>query len=390
MGHKFKQVAKTLFGFEEILAKELRDLGALNIEPDVRVVSYEGDNSIMYKANLACRTAIKILKPIHNFTTRHEDQFYRNIYKMDWELYLDNSKTLAIDATVHSDYFNHSKYIALKAKDAIVDKFRDLTGERPNVDTDEPDLRINIHIHQDSCTVSLDSSGHSLHRRGYRRHVGSAPINEVLAAGLLMQSGWNGQCDFLDPMCGSGTIPIEATMIACNMPANINRTSFNFMRWADWDEELFEKIKKDELAKTRDCAFTIRGFEINPKLADLAKENVEAAGLEDFIKIAKQDFFKSEKPSDTPLHIFFNPPYDERIEIEETEEFYGEIGDTLKQQYTNTNAWIVTANLEGLKSVGLRTSKRIICYNGPLEARLVKYEMYAGTRKKKKMPKNLD
>ena len=291
-------------------------------------------------------------------------------------------KTFAIDATVHSDYFNHSKYVALKAKDAIVDQFRDNTGDRPNIDTNNPDLRINIHIQQDTCTVSLDSSGHSLHRRGYRKHVGIAPINEVLAAGLLLQSGWYGQCDFLDPMCGSATIPIEAAMIACNIPANINRDFFTFKKWSDWDEQLFETIREALLSKTRECAFSIQGFEVNKKVAELAKENIVAAGLEDFVKIAKQDFFKSEKHTETKLHIFFNPPYDERIEVE-TEEFYQEIGNTLKQQYTNTNAWLVTANLEALKSVGLRTSRRIHCYNGALEARLVKYEMYAGSRKRK-------
>ena len=261
MGHNYKLVAKTLFGFEELLANELRDLGALNVQQHVRMVSFEGDNGMMYKANLACRTAIKILKPIHSFKTRHEKRFYNSIGKMDWEQYLDNDKTFAIDATVHSDYFNHSKYVALKAKDAIVDQFRDKTGDRPNVDTNDPDLRINIHIQQDTCTVSLDSSGHSLHRRGYRKHVGIAPINEVLAAGLLLQSGWRGQCDFLDPMSGSATIPIEAAMIACNIPANINRDFFIFKKWADWDEELFDKIKEGLLAKTRECEFSIRGFE---------------------------------------------------------------------------------------------------------------------------------
>lgn len=383
MGQNYKQVAKTLFGFEGILADELRNLGALKVQVGVRVVTYEGDNGMLYKANIACRTAIKILKPIHNFATRHEDRFYKSIYKMDWSQYLDNSKTFAIDATVHSDFFNHSLYVAQKAKDAIVDKFRDNTGDRPNVDTNDPDLRINIHIQQDRCTVSLDSSGHSLHRRGYRQHVGSAPINEVLAAGLLLKSGWRGQCDFLDPMTGSATIPIEAAMIACNIPANINRNFFTFKKWSDWDEDLYENIRQSLLKKTRECEFSIRGFEINPKLADLAKENIEAAALEDFVKIAKQDFFKSEKHVDTPLHIFFNPPYDERIEIEETEEFYQDIGNTLKQHYANTNAWLVTANLDALKSVGLRTSKRIPCYNGALEARLVKYEIYAGTRKRK-------
>ncbi len=382
MPQNYQQLAKTLFGFEEILANELRDLGALNVKQHNRMVSYEGDNGMLYKANLACRTAIKILKPIHTFTTRTEKRFYNSIYKMDWEQYLSNDKTFAIDATVHSEFFNHSQYVAFKAKDAIVDRFREETGNRPNVDTNDPDLRINIHIQQDSCTVSLDASGHSLHRRGYRQHVGIAPINEVLAAGLLIKSGWHGQCDFLDPMCGSATIPIEAAMIACNIPANINRDFFTFKKWDDWDENLFDTIKQSLLNKTRDFNYNIRGFEMNKKLADFAKENIQSAGLEDFIKIAKQDFFKSEKQGDAPLHIFFNPPYDERIVIE-TQNFYKQIGDTLKQHYPNTRAWMLTANTEALKSVGLRTSKRIPCYNGALEARLVLYEMYAGSRKRK-------
>lgn len=382
MGQNFRQVAKTLFGFEDILADELRDLGALNVKQETRMVSYEGDNGMMYKANIGCRTAIKILKPIHRFISRHEKRFYNSIYKMEWEQYLDNDKTFAIDATVNSDYFNHSKYIALKTKDAIVDRFRDKTGDRPNVETNDPDLRINIHIQQDKVTVSLDSSGHSLHKRGYRQHVGMAPINEVLAAGLLIKSGWRGQCDFLDPMCGSATIPIEAAMIACNIPANINRDFFTFKKWADWDEELFENVKESLLKKTRDCEYNIQGFEVNKKMAELAKENIEAAALEDFVKIAKQDFFKSEKHTDTPLHIFFNPPYDERLEVD-IEDFYQDIGNTLKQEYANTNAWMITANLPALKFVGLRTSKRIACYNGPLEARMVMYEMYDGSRKRK-------
>lgn len=380
MGHNFKMVAKTLFGFEELLAKELHDLGALHIRKGMRMVSFEGDNGFMYKANLACRTAIKILKPIHSFTVKNEDDLYNGIYKMDWTQYLNETQTFAIDATIFSDYFNHSKYIALKTKDAIADQFRNLKGVRPSVDIDSPDLRINIHINQSECTVSLDSSGASLHLRGYKTDTNIAPINEVLAAGLLLLSGWDGQCDFLDPMCGSGTILIEAAMIACNIPANINRAEFACERWADYDNSLFETIKDSLLKKTREFKFKIKGYDIDFTAIKKAKININNAYLEDYIDVVHEDFFDSKKENEGKLHILFNPPYDERISIR-TEEFYADIGNTLKRNYPDTNAWMITANLEALKYVGLKPLPKIKVYNGNLEARLVRYEMYEGSRK---------
>jgi len=242
MNKNFKMVAKTLFGFEEILAKELRNLGAGNVQEGVRSVSFDGDTGFMYKANLCLRTAIKIIKPIQSFGVRNENELYRKIYSMDWGDYLSVDTTFAIDATVNSENFSHSLYVSQKAKDAIVDKFRDTEGKRPNVDVRHPDIRLNIHIQKEHCNISLDSSGRSLHQRGYRVATNIAPINEVLAAGLLLLSGWDGQCDFLDPMCGSGTMLTEAAMIACNIPVNINRKEFAFEKWNDFDEELFEKI----------------------------------------------------------------------------------------------------------------------------------------------------
>lgn len=372
--------AKTLFGFEELLASELRTLGALNIKPGMRMVSFEGDTGFMYKANLACRTAIKILKPIHRFKVENETMLYDGIYAIDWSKYLNESQSLAIDATVFSDIFTHSKFVALKTKDAIVDRFRDLTGQRPDVDIDDPHLRINIHIHQDECTVSLDSSGNSLHQRGYKTGTGIAPINEVLAAGLLMLSGWQGQCDFLDPMCGSGTILIEAAMLACNIPANINRPSFAFQKWGDWDAGLFETILGSLLAKTKEFHYTIQGYDLDERVVQKALENVKQANLEEYIQVRREDFFTSKKESRGPLHMLFNPPYDERIGIQ-TEQFYKEIGNTLKRNYPGTNAWMITANLEALKFVGLKPSKKIKVYNGSLEGRLVEYQMYEGSRK---------
>jgi len=380
MGYNFKMTAKTLFGFEELLANELKQLGALNIQTGLRMVSFEGDNGFMYKANLACRTAIKILKPIHTFKLKNEQELYDGIYKIDWSEYMNEEQTLAIDATVFSDFFTHSKYVSLKSKDAIVDQFRDKKGTRPNVDIDRPDLRINIHINQDECTVSLDSSGASLHQRGYKTATNIAPINEVLAAGLLMLSGWDGQCDFLDPMCGSGTILIEAAMIACNIPANINRHEFAFERWADYDNAMFETIQAALLKKTREFHYNIKGHDIDITAIKKATDNIKNANLDEYIDIEQDDFFDTKKESQGKLHILFNPPYDERIGIK-TEEFYEDIGNTLKRNYPGTTAWMITANLEALKFVGLRPSRKIKVFNGALEARLVKYDMYEGSKK---------
>ncbi|WP_086477396.1 MULTISPECIES: THUMP domain-containing class I SAM-dependent RNA methyltransferase [Arenibacter] len=382
MNNNFKMVAKTMFGFEEILAKELKELGASNIEEGIRSVSFEGDTGFMYKANLCLRTAIKIIKPIHSFKVGNEDDLYRKIYSMDWFNYLSTDTTFAIDATVNSDNFTHSLYVSQKTKDAIVDKFRDTDGSRPSVDIKFPDMRINIHIQKNQCNVSLDSSGRSLHHRGYRTATNIAPINEVLAAGLLMLSGWEGQSDFLDPMCGSGTFLTEAAMIACNIPANINRKEFAFEKWPDFDEDLFQKIIDSSLNRTKDFPYKILGYDKAPSAVRKAGENVANANLSDYITIERKNFFDTEKVSEGPLHMVFNPPYGERLDIE-MENFYSEIGDTLKRNYPGTDAWFITSNLEALKFVGLRPSRRIKVYNSHLESRLVKYVMYEGSKKAK-------
>ncbi|MFD0963768.1 THUMP domain-containing class I SAM-dependent RNA methyltransferase [Pseudofulvibacter geojedonensis] len=383
MGDNFKMVAKTLFGFEDLLAKELRNLGAIDVKKGVRNVSFYGDIGFMYKANLCLRTAIKILKPIKRFKVRNEQDLYDQIYRIAWSKYMNSSDTLAVDATVFSTKFTHSKFIALKSKDAIVDKFRNTKGERPNVDLDYPDLRINVHIQQHDCTISLDSSGQSLHKRGYRSSTNIAPINEVLAAGLVMLSGWDGQCDLLDPMCGSGTLAIEAAMIACNIPANINRKEFGFEKWPNFDEELYNKIEESCLNKIREFHHQIVCYDKAPSAMRKARENVRNANLADYISVEHEDFFKTEKTNEGPLHILFNPPYGERLPVD-VNMFYQQIGDTLKKGYANTNAWFITSNMEGLKAVGLRPSRKIKLLNGKLESRLVKYEMYEGSKKAKK------
>lgn len=378
-------IAKTFFGFEEILENELRALGAQEVEAGVRMVSFKGDKGFMYKANLSLRTALKILKPIYHFRAFSEDSLYKGIYSMDWSKYMNPDQTFVIDSTVNSDRFKHSEFVSQKCKDAIVDQFRQKTGQRPSVDKTHPDLRINVHIHQDQVSVALDTSGASLHHRGYRTATNIAPINEVLAAGMLLLSGWEGQGDFLDPMCGSGTLLAEAAMIACNIPANINRKEFAFEKWADWDNELFDMIAESCLKKVREFHYTIKGYDKAPSAVLKAKDNIRNANLDDYITIHERNFFDTEKETNGPLHMVFNPPYGERLDIH-MERFYAEIGDTLKKSYPNTNAWFITANMEALKFVGLKPSRKIKLFNGSLEARLVKYEMYEGSRRAKFNP----
>ena len=387
MEENFEMIAKTLFGFEELLENELRQLGAQHIKKGVRNVRFTGDKGFMYKCNMGLRTAIKILKPILQFNVKDENELYKKIKDIAWEKYIDADATLAVSATLSGDRFTHSQYIALKTKDAIVDRFRDLTGKRPNIDLRFPDLKIDIHINRNRCSVALDSSGDSLHKRGYKIATNIAPINEVLAAGLLLLSGWDGQSDFMDPMCGSGTILIEAAMIACNIPPNLMRNEFAFERWKDWDVDLYETIENSLLSKTRDFHHKIIGFDKSPSAIRKANENIKNAHLEEFIYIKHEDFFKTQKGGEARLHMLFNPPYGERLELD-METFYGQIGSTLKHNYAGTTAWFITSNLDALKYIGLKTSRKIKLYNAKLEARLVRYDMYSGTKKTSRKPLN--
>lgn len=376
-------LAKTLYGFEPLLAKELRNLGAGNVKEGVRNVTFEGDLGFLYKANLNLRTALRVLRPIARFKVFNEKQLYRQVHQIDWPEFFDVDKTFAIDTTMYSDVFKNSMFVSLKAKDALVDRFRSTIRKRPNVNSHNPDVRINIHLQQNDCTVSLDSSGTSLHQRGYRIATNIAPINEVLAAGLLLLTGWDGRTDFMDPMCGSGTFLIEAAMIACNIPANINRQEYAFQHWLDYDDTLFNKIVDASLGKTREFHHKILGFDKAPSAVRKAQENIMNANLSEYIRVERKDFFTTEKPVEGKLHMVFNPPYGERLNIE-MEKFYQKIGDTLKHGYPGTDAWFVTSNLDALKHVGLRPSRKIKVFNGALESRFVCYEMYEGSKKKKK------
>lgn len=371
---------KTLAGLEEVLAKELAALGAEEIEQGVRVVYCQGDLRLVYRANLELRTALRVLIEVNTFQASNEEELYRGIRRIRWDEYLSADGTLAVDATVNSDFFRHSKYAALKTKDAIVDQFRAQTGRRPSVDVNYPDLRINLHIYKDNCTVSLDSSGDSLHKRGYRTEGREAPINEVLAAGMLLLTGWDLQMPFIDPMCGSGTLAIEAGLLAYNIPPQLTRHSFGFQAWRDYNRNLWEEVVREAESRIRKSGPTIIATDRDFGAVKVTNQNILAAHLEGKIEVERKRFEQMEPPT-APGILLMNPPYDERLPLADTEAFYKMIGDRLKQAYTGYEAWIISSNMEALKVVGLRPSRRLSLFNGALPCKLLKFELYAGTRK---------
>ncbi|MEC7173039.1 MAG: THUMP domain-containing protein, partial [Bacteroidota bacterium] len=345
-----------------------------------RLVHFTGDKGFMYKANLCLRTALKILKPIYEFRAQNESVLYEKLYQFDWNAILSGDQTFAIDSVVHGKVFTHSLYVTQRCKDAIVDRFKKDHGKRPTVDTRHPDIRFSLHILDQKCSLSLDTSGRSLHHRGYRSLTNIAPINEVLAAGIIMLSDWDQKTDFMDPMCGSGTFLIEAAMMACKIPANLNRNLFAFEKWKDWDESLFEKIKTSKLNSIVSPVGKIYGFDKAPSAIEKATNNIKNAGLEDFVQVNRANFFNSQKMGDSPLYLLTNPPYGERLEGD-INTLYKNFGDTLKRSYPNTQAWIISSNFEALKFFGLRPVKKIKLFNGKLETRLCFFPIYKGTKK---------
>ncbi|MEM9919151.1 MAG: THUMP domain-containing protein [Bacteroidota bacterium] len=373
-----KLLAKTLFGLEELLVKELEALGASHIEPMKRAVSFEGDQRLLYRANLELRTALRILVPIKSFRAQNDHQLYNKAFKFNWSKYLDNNRTFAIDAVVHSDFFRHSKYASLRLKDAIVDQFRKHTGQRPSVDTRLPNVRFHLHINGDRINISLDSSGDSLHKRGYRVHSVDAPINEVLAAGMILLSGWQADCDFLDPMCGSGTIPIEAAMIAHNIAPNLHRPAFGFERWTDFDRALWSDVLQHAKDQIRTFDYDIYAFDKDFRAIKACQQNVFSAHLDGKVQIARKKFENLEGPMRRPSLLMMNPPYDERLQQTDIGAFYRSIGDQLKQSFAGCAAWLISSNIAALKQLGLRPSLKKTLFNGALECRLHRYEMYEG------------
>jgi putative N6-adenine-specific DNA methylase len=372
-------IAKTMKGLEQLLAMEIKSLGGENIRKGVRVVYFDGDKELLYRVNFQSRLALRVLKPFYEFRARDENELYNGAYNIDWSSMLSNEKTFAIDGVLNSRYFNHSRYVALRVKDAIADQFRAKTGKRPNVDPDDPDIRINLHISDDRCTLLLDSSGESLHKRGYREATHEAPLNEVLAAGIIMLSGWDRQSPFIDPMCGSGTIPIEAAMMAWNIPPGIYRKQFAFEKWPDFDDGLLGRIYNQEHPEPDEKPVII-GSDISAGAVGIARTNAGNAFLGKKIGF-KISSFESLVPPVGHGVLVTNPPYGERIKQENLKAFHSVMGDVLKNRYPGYTAYILSSNMDALKFTGLRPEKKTVLFNGALKCRLVKFSIYEGSKK---------
>lgn len=378
-------IAKTMAGLEDVLAEELIGLGANNLEIGKRMVSFEGDLALMYKANIQCRTALRILRPVYEFKAKTTDDIYKKVKAMNWFEHLTEDSTFAIDAITFSDYFTHSKFVAYRVKDAIADYFMQRTEKRPSVNVENPDLLINFHVAHDKCTLSFDSSGESLHKRGYRVAQTEAPLNEVLAAGMILKTGWRGESDFIDPMCGSGTLLIEAAMIAMNVPPGIYRQNFAFEKWKNFNADLFETIYNDDSGE-REFKHKIYGSDISSEAIAIAAKNVKNAGLEKCIDLKVMPFENyTEAPSENAV-LVTNPPYGERIKPEDLFGLYENIGERLKHVFMGYSAWILSYKKECFDKIGLKPSKKIQLVNGSLQCEFRKYDIFAG----KKYPKKED
>ena len=385
--NKFKMVAKTFAGLEQVLADELTTLGAESVTIERRAVSFYGDQETLYKANFLLRTALRILKPVAEFEVTKKEQLFNQAKKVKWTDYLALGKTFAIDSTVQSETFVNTMYASLKVKDAIADHFREVTGKRPSVNTADPDVRINVHLMGNHCILSLDSSGESLHKRGYRLGQGEAPLNEVLAAGMILLSGWHGERNFLDPMCGSGTLLIEAAMIAKGIPPGMYRKSFGFERWPDFNQDLFEEIYNREYET--EFNGKVVGSDISVMNISIAKANIKNAGLSKSIEVSVQDIRKLDPPFENGI-IVTNPPYGERIKPQSIEDLYTEIGNVFKRKLSGYEAWVLSGSVEGLKNIGLKPSKKIELFNGSIPCSFRCYNLFQGPRKKLLVKKNIN
>lgn len=373
---EFELIAKTFMGLEQVLAQELTQLGANNVQIGRRMVSFTGDKELMYRANFQLHTAIRVLKPIAHFKAKSAEDMYDEVKKIDWSKYILKGKTFSVDSVVYSEEFKNSRFVTYKVKDAIVDQFRELTGERPNISVSNPDIRLNIHIAEDKATLSLDSSGESLHRRGYRQESVEAPLNEVLAAGMILMTGWKGETDFIDPMCGSGTLPIEAALIARNISPGVFRKEYAFEKWPDFDQELFDTIYNDDSAE-REFTHHIYGYDVDMKAVNTARLNVAASGFSRIITIENKDFKDFTQPSEKSV-IVMNPPYGERISTPNLLGTYKMIGERLKHEFKGNEAWILSYREECFREIALKPSIKIPVYNGSLECEFRRYQLFDG------------
>ena len=377
MTHDFH--AKTLKGLEGILANELSDIGAADVVPVNRGVNFKGSVALMYKANLYLRTALRILMPVSRFRATNEDMLYKKIQAVDWTRFMTYKNSFAVDAVTFSKVFRNNHYVELRIKDAIVDQFRKNTSLRPSVDIKNAEIKINVHIQETQFTISLDSSGESLHKRGYRKAMHPASLSEVLAAGLVLLSGWNAEKPLLNPMCGSGTIALEAAMIAANIFPGITGRSYAFQYWPDFDQLLFERVLEG-MPDPRHLSHPIIATDIDPQAVRITKSNARSLGMEKLILIERADFLDSQEMVE-PGMIIMNPPYGERLEVENIEKLYQEIGTTLKHKYSGSSAWLFTANMEAAKHIGLKPKSKYSLFNAGLECRYLNYSLFRGERK---------
>lgn len=375
----FELIAKTYKGLENVLADEISAIGGREIQILNRAVLYTANEEVMYKSNLWLRSALRVIKPIDKYVVNNANDLYKHTNTINWQKYIGPDSTIAVDSTINSSPFNHANFVALKVKDAIVDRMRDTFGRRPNVDTENPDLLVNVHIYRNECTISLDSSGRSLHKRGYRHAQTDAPLNEVLTAGLLLMTDWKGECDFYDPMCGSGTITSEAFHIAMNKAPGLD-AEFGFMKWRDYDKYLWEKVNSE--ARNLMIPVNVNFFtsDIEGKAIAVTKTNMRSPEMRNIVKIKQADFFELLPQGATGI-IVLNPPYGARIVLDDAKQLYKKIGDKLKFDFPDFNAWILSGNPEAVKFVGLKPAKKIDILNGNIECKFNKYELYSGSKK---------
>ncbi len=376
-----KLIAKTLYGLENVLAEELESLGAGEVQKSNRAVLFNGNKELLYKANYSLRTALSVLVLISEFRIKSKDDLYKRTLAINWSDLMDADSTFSVVPVINSKIFAHTGYPALVVKDAIADYFRKKTGRRPSVNTTDPTVIINLHISNDSVSLSLDSSGVALFKRGYRIEQGPAPLNEVLAAGILLLSGWNATASLLDPMCGSGTFPIEAAMIACRIPPGRQRHFYSFSGWKDFDPGLFRRIKRECDGGIRRSPVNITGSDISEEAVKQSIANIKNAGLSDEISVDVSDF-SDLKAQDTAGYVFINPPYGQRLKPEEIDKLYGIIGSTLKHKFAGSRVWIISSGKEYLKNIGLKPHSKRILFNGSLECILAEYVMYEGSGKR--------
>ena len=386
MNKEFKMVAKTMYGLEDVLCKEIEELGGKNIKKLHRAVEFYGDMRVLYRTNYCLRTALCIIKPMITFKAKDENELYRNVYNMQWEKYINPDGTFMIDASVSSKTFNHSLYASQKVKDAICDRFKKYFNIRPSVDKIFPDLKIDLHIYNNDVTISFDSSGDKLFKRGYRQTTGDAPINEVTAAGIIQLSGWKKDCNFIDPMCGSGTIAIEAAMYAMNIPAQYFRKRFGFQKWPEYNFVEWKKEREDANKKITEFDYEIWASDVSQEAVDKANENIKYARLNFDINVFQSAMEEGDRPEGKTICIM-NPPYGERLEVDDIIVLYERIGDTFKNYYTGCSAFVISSDVFALKKIGLKPSQKIDIYNGNLECKLFKFEMYEGSRKNKNINK---